>query len=88
MILDIDIKNILMLIKSHHYTLQNEITKEKIDRHLRDITDTISEEDIKNIGTNLLSSDLIAPGESISVDEFISKNESERVVPTKWNLIS
>ena len=31
----------------------DEVTKSKIDKHLRDINDTITEEDIRNINTNI-----------------------------------
>ncbi len=34
----------------------DEITKNKIHRHLTDINDSISEEDIRNIDTNITSS--------------------------------
>lgn len=32
---------------------QDKSTKDKIDKHLSDINDTISEQDIKNINTNM-----------------------------------
>lgn len=41
---------------SHNQQPFDEVTRNKIDKHLKDINDTISEEDIKNINTEILPS--------------------------------
>ncbi|MEO8569546.1 MAG: hypothetical protein ABI419_10425 [Ginsengibacter sp.] len=46
------------LIKDHHKFFYDEVTKRKIERHLSDINDTISDEDIMNVITDISSSDL------------------------------
>ncbi len=51
--------------KSSSKPLRDEVTKNKIDKHLKDIDDTISEEDIKNINTEIISS----KGETTTIDE-------------------
>ena len=50
----------------------DEVTREKIERHLRDINDKISEEDIMNVITNISSGD---PA------EVVDKDAAEKAMP-------
>ena len=53
-------------------------TYDKVHRHLSDINDTITEEDIKNVST-----DLVATGiQEEKVDELASKKDPDRVKPS------
>jgi hypothetical protein len=46
-------KNKSPLDKSEVESLLDEITKQKIDQHLKDFHDTISDDDIRNINTDI-----------------------------------
>ncbi|MEO6455010.1 MAG: hypothetical protein ABIN97_13090 [Ginsengibacter sp.] len=75
-----------------HEKFIDEQTKNKIARHLTDINDEISEEDIKNIITDISSPDAV-PGE----DEEVTKeelpdggekdDEKKDDLPTSWNVL-
>ena len=59
-------------IKDHHKFFYDEVTKRKIERHLSDINDTISDEDIMNVITDISSAGLGNPNQ-INID-----NSSQR----------
>ena len=87
-----------MLINSHNFNDDRspDISKEKIDRHLRDINDTISEEDINNIGKGsvtenkmIINNGIIElPDEDEDQDEERVKEDDQKNVPTPWNIIN
>jgi hypothetical protein len=59
------------------------VTKRKINKHLSDINDVITEDDIKNVKTDI--------GISISIAEATTilrqGNLSEEPMPTTWNIL-
>ncbi len=72
----------------------DEVTQNKIDRHLHDINDTISEEDIKNIKTDISSPEVPGDNEDNSETGFLldgkkhKKDDDNRdQLPTTWNVI-
>ena len=69
--------------KHKHHPLSDEATRNKIEKHLSDENDTISEEDIKNINTDI-------PGSPKDTDT--NKDERDIVKPKKempntWDMI-
>ena len=76
----------------HDMPPSDETTRKKIDKHLSDINDTISEEDMKNINTNTGST---APTDhaydKAEADEILKdKNddeEPEREAPSPWTIL-
>ena len=77
---------------------KDEVTKNKIDRHLIDINDSISEEDIKNIITDISSTrastyeNKKTPGQEQEeqLDKDKPDNDKEDVkkdLPTSWNIL-
>lgn len=82
--------------ESHDLPPQDEVTKNKIDKHLSDIHDTISEQDIKNINTSTGTDDDALAKERLhdidEADEIIkdhSKDDDdpEKEAPTPWNIL-
>ncbi len=85
----------------HNQQPSDEVTRNKIDKHLKDINDTISEEDIKNINTDLIPSG----GETTTIDkEQIDKiseinnddnkdddgkddDEPQKETPSPWEIL-
>ena len=74
-------------------SLHDEVTKNKIDKHLSDIDDTISEEDIKNINTvtggenHPAETDKHADEENeIAKDGKDDDDEQEKEAPTPWEI--
>ena len=71
--------------------LHDEVTKNKIDKHLSDINDTISEQDIKNIKTNIPAAPKGHVKDSTdSLDD--NKDESDfekpkKEMPNTWDMI-
>lgn len=69
----------------------DKITREKISRHLSDINDTISDEDINNVITNINSDDQIEndieAANKNAVEDVILPDEEAPQVPTTWDLI-
>lgn len=71
-------------------------TREKIEKHLRDADDTISDDDIRNAITDISSPDNVDPNdttntyvredENLSGSDSDSPDESEQL-PTSWNII-
>ena len=81
--------------EDHDLPPQDEATKNKIDKHLSDINDTISEEDIRNINTStstdpdaLLKEHLHDKDEA---DEILKEKPEEEdpdaEAPTPWNIL-
>jgi len=67
----------------------DEVTRKKIDKHLSDEEDTISEQDIKNINTDLGSTEAISNKTTIPPQNKNDEDdESEKEVPTPWEIIS
>ena len=78
--------------EAHDQPPQDEVTKNKIDKHLSDIDDTISEQDIKNINT---STGAAAPGDNAHdineadeiMNEKIDEDEPEKEAPSAWEIL-
>ncbi|MEP7250885.1 MAG: hypothetical protein ABI683_00855 [Ginsengibacter sp.] len=73
----------------HYKFFYDEVTKRKIERHLSDINDTISDEDIMNVIT-----DITSDGSNGSVQGLqgissipVSNEEEPQQLPTSWNVI-
>ncbi len=77
--------------KDHHKFFYDEVTKRKIERHLRDINDTISDEDILNVITDITSENSVerTPANSAytSFKNSVLPDEEKEQVPTSWNII-
>ena len=73
----------------HHKFFYDEVTKRKIERHLRDINDTISDEDIMNVITDITSenSSNDAPLFQRVSAPTTSTREEPQQLPTSWNVI-
>jgi hypothetical protein len=64
-------------------------TREKIDRHLRDINDTISEEDIRRITPPVVDDRIKVSNGIIEFPERnISANLEKKNATSKWNIVS
>ncbi|MEO6330806.1 MAG: hypothetical protein ABIO55_17860 [Ginsengibacter sp.] len=74
---------------------KDEATKNKINQHLSDINDTISEDDIKNIITDISSSklasdDIIETPEdkAPATDKKVENGTDDKTdMPTSWNIL-
>ncbi len=76
-------------MKDHYKFFYDEVTKRKIERHLSDINDTISDEDIMNVITDITSENsnnlndravhYTSPANPI--------DEDTKQIPTTWNVI-
>ena len=84
------------LDEAHDQPPQDEVTKNKIDKHLSDINDTISEQDIKNINTSTgTDSDALAKEHLHDIDEAdeIIKDRRddddapEKEAPSPWTIL-
>ncbi len=78
----------------HNQLPSDEVTRNKIDKHLSDIDDTISEEDIKNINTvtgaenNPAETHNHADEENeINKDDKDDDDEPEKEAPTPWEIL-
>lgn len=78
----------------HHQPPSDEATRNKIDKHLSDIDDTISEDDIKNINTdthsktNTKESAKSKKGGIVGVDNKDDDSEEpEKEAPTPWEIL-
>ena len=86
-------KSIDPLDKSHNRPPQDEATKNKIDKHLSDIDDTISEEDLKNINTDTGATPSTDNAHDIDeADEIINEKtnddeEPEKEAPSAWEIL-
>ena len=80
--------------EAHDRPPQDEVTKNKIDKHLSDIDDTISEQDIKNINTST-GPDTTATDHRHDIDEAneIIKDgrneddEPDKEAPSSWEIL-
>jgi len=70
-------------------------TKDKIARHLKDINDTISEDDIHNINTNLsienniiFTNGIIEIPDNKNIEVLKNKHRQKKVTLNSWNIIS
>ncbi|HEV8083250.1 MAG TPA: hypothetical protein VGP55_08625 [Chitinophagaceae bacterium] len=87
---------------SHNQLPSDEATRNKIHKHLRDINDTISEEDMENINTSIGTENSTAnPEENMDrKEEADEKTEDDKrpnddgdekpkkEMPTSWDVIS
>ena len=79
---------------NHNQPPSDEVIRNKIDKHLSDINDTISEEDMKNINTTTGDEKVPAKthrpaDEENQVDEKDSNDdELEKESPTPWQILS
>ena len=79
----------------HDRPPQDEVTKNKIDKHLSDIHDTISEEDIKNINTDIgVDTTALAKENEHDIeeaDEIIKDQpageDPEKEAPSSWEIL-
>ena len=68
-------------------------TKNKIDRHLHDVNDTISEKDIKNINTDISSGEIPGAVEKKNQDkdekdeQKEDKDQPKDEMPTSWDIL-
>ena len=68
-------------------------TKNKIDRHLHDVNDTISEKDIKNINTDISSSEIPDKIDKEDKDKNEKdehkedKDQTKDEIPTSWDIL-
>lgn len=79
------------LDEEHDLPPVDETTKNKIDKHLKDIDDTISEEDIKNVNTSTGTTSAENP-EDIEeanevLEEKVDENEPEKEAPSSWEVL-
>lgn len=81
--------------EDHDGPPQDEVTKNKIDKHLSDINSTISEEDMKNINTNTGTDTNALAKEHLhdkdEADEILKEKrddeDPEPEAPTPWNIL-
>ncbi len=76
----------------HDQPPQDEATKNKIDKHLSDENDTISEEDIKNINTSTGKENIkVIPhkdaDEEDEINDDTDDDEPEKEAPTPWEIL-
>lgn len=75
---------------NHHQPPSDEATRKKIDKHLSDESDTISEEDIKNINTNpspenpVIVSDV--SNNNSETNDSGDDNKIDKEVPSSWEI--
>ncbi len=72
--------------------VRDKVTKDKIDRHLRDIDDTISEEDIKNINTSLTGNNVSraekdADDASAGAESGREDTAPKKEMPNTWDIV-
>lgn len=72
--------------------IRDEATKNKIDKHLSDIDDTISEDDIKNINTSLTAKDISVAekdADEVSAEpkSETEDKESKKEMPNTWDMV-
>jgi hypothetical protein len=79
--------------ESHNRPPQDEATRKKIDKHLSDIDDTISEQDIKNINTDTgkMTSENhhhdIEEANEIIKEKREDDEEPEKEAPSSWEIL-
>ncbi len=67
---------------------QDEITRKKIQKHLTDINDVISEEDIKNVNTDIHSDNFQTPEEKEYSDDTVESETERKEIPASWKIIN
>ena len=73
---------------NHHKFFYDEVTKRKIERHLRDINDTISDEDIMNVITDITSDGSKNTAQNLQgISSIPVSDEEVQQLPTSWNII-
>ncbi len=77
--------------ESGDYVFSDKVTRNKIVKHLSDINDTISDEDIRNVITDITSGEPAVMNKSIVSslpgEDAIAPNDEAKQVPTSWNII-
>ena len=76
---------------AHDHPPQDQATKDKISKHLSDIDDTISEEDIKNINTDTGSAtpatDTAHDKDEADEEKTDDDEEPEEEAPSSWEIL-
>ncbi len=78
----------------HHQLPSNDAIRNKIDKHLSDKDDTISEEDMKNINTStgVENAPIVShtdPDEENLIDKKDDEEEDpKKEMPTSWDILS
>lgn len=82
-------KNNVHLLGSTNEKYSHEITRDIVNRHLKDINDKISEEDIRKVNTtNLPVSDIEEiEKEELTKNETIAEKNNDGKVSSPWNII-
>ena len=79
--------------EAHDLPPADKTTREKIDKHLSDIDDTISEQDIKNVNTDTVAApagdkqDDVEEAEEIIKDKKEEDEDPEPEAPTPWEIL-
>ncbi|MDQ6761565.1 MAG: hypothetical protein M3015_02930 [Bacteroidota bacterium] len=77
--------------EKNEHVFSDDVTKEKITKHLSDINDTISDEDINNVITDINSDEHIdneieADNKKVA-DSIILPDEEAPQITTTWDVI-
>ncbi len=77
--------------KNTEHEFSDKVTREKIDKHLSDINDTISDEDINNIITDINSDgqidNEIEAANKKAAEAITPPGEEAPQMPTTWDVI-
>jgi hypothetical protein len=76
----------------HDQPPQDEATKNKVDKHLRDEKDTISEEDLKNINTDITpgtpdTKEPATPPPTADKNKTDDDDKPKKEMPSTWDII-
>ena len=80
-----------MLIKTYKRSLSYRAAKHKIDRHLSDINDTISDEDIKRVSIPTGTEDHLVINNGVIEFRKADEDKTERLLTkanNPWNIVS
>ena len=76
---------------AHNQIPSDEITRDKINKHLSDINDTISEQDIKNINTTIPQKDSEAKeklDERLDNEDLDNRDDKpKKEMPNVWDMV-
>ena len=75
-------------IAGHQGQNQDEITRKKIQKHLTDINDVISEDDIKNVNTDIHSEGFQSVEEKADSDDMVESETERKEIPASWKIIN
>lgn len=79
------------LDEEHDLPPVDKTTKNKIDKHLKDIDDTISEEDMKNINTGTGTTASENPADIDEANEIledkVDEEETDDEAPSSWEIL-